>query len=46
VGYYLQRDEKFDKNDIQKIVSFYKNNPKDGLIFARNIIDEIVNKAF
>jgi len=44
IGYYLQRDEKFDKKDIESLVLKYKKNPNDGLNFVRELLDEIINK--
>jgi len=46
VGYYLQRDENFDKKDINYLISKYKEDGKAGLEYAIKVIDEIKNKAF
>jgi len=44
VGYYLQRDKKFDKSDINMIIDFYKKDKEKGLTLAREKIDEVINK--
>jgi len=46
IGYYLQRDEKFDKKSLNKTIDLYKKEPLKGLEFARKLIDESINKAF
>jgi putative serine/threonine protein kinase len=46
MGYYLQRDEKFDKKDIKNLILEYKVNSENALKKVRNMLDEIINKTF
>ena len=40
VGYYLFRDEKFDKNILKEIIEMYKTAPKKALKKALKVLDE------
>jgi len=40
IGYYLYRDEKFDKKQLIEITSLYKSNKKDALNMILKVIDE------
>jgi len=44
VGYYLQRDENFDKSKLSDLVIKYKNNPLSGVEFVREMFDEVINQ--
>ena len=44
IGYYLQRDENFDKSKLSDLVIKYKNNPLSGVEFVREIFDEVINQ--
>jgi len=44
IGYYLRRDEKFDKKELNALILDYKTNPLKGLEKARKILDEIINQ--
>jgi len=44
IGYYLIRDENFDKKKWEKITLIYKNNRLEALNEAKKVIDEIINK--
>ena len=44
VGYYLQRDDNFDKTKLSELIVKYKNNPLSGVEFVRKIFDEVINK--
>ncbi|EDM24348.1 RIO1 family regulatory kinase/ATPase [Caminibacter mediatlanticus] len=44
IGYYLQRDNNFDKNDIKMIIEEYKKDKIKGLNLAREKIDEVINQ--
>jgi len=46
VGYYLQRDENFDKKEVEKIAAVYKTNPKNGLLRIKDLFDEIIENKF
>ena len=46
IGYYLQRDENFDKSNLNLIIDLYKKDKLKALNEAIKVIDEAKYKAF
>ena len=46
IGYYLQRDENFDKNRIKHILNLYNKNKLKALEESLKVVDEAKYKAF
>ncbi len=46
IGYYLQRDENFDKNKIKFILNLYKQDKFKALEESIKVVDEAKNNAF
>jgi len=44
VGYYLYKDEKFDKRDIESLILEYKQDKEAGLDKALKVVDEVIDK--
>jgi putative serine/threonine protein kinase len=44
IGYYLIRDDKFDKRKLENIINIYKKDPKTAVTEMEKLIDESVNK--
>ncbi len=44
IGYYLQRDENFDKKELQKLILDYKTSSLEGLKRVKVMLDEVINK--
>ncbi|GAX87410.1 putative serine/threonine protein kinase [Lebetimonas natsushimae] len=46
IGYYLQRDKKFDKKLLNEIVGVYKKDKVRGLDLAIKVLDECIDETF